>query len=703
MRPALARSPRDVTAAGTELGRLSALLGARWRRLAPRLARDPYLAYTAALFPIAGVVLLAGRHFSELAALAGLSLIFIGAQAWLSGVPGRLRPLGDVGWSLIRLSLALLYVAAVIELSGGAAGPMAALFLPLIVASAALGTLQAVATGAAASLIYLVPELSTMGTTSELALRGITLAGISVLLAIGTRRLVVVLERTSRRLRAAMIAERRRSRQIGGMEAVSRLLMAGGPTDEVLDRALGVLHQRFGYGHVTIYRAEGERLVLSAQRGYDNPIASFDGSVGVVGRAMRSHRLQFVLDVQRDPDYIGIFDEVVSEICAPLLVDGQFLGVLNVESRDRLERTDRDVVASLADRLATVVALGHDRQALAERGAVLRRLHEFTQAVSATLVVDRLAAELVNGAQRVVPADVVALTILDRQTGRYRVRAATDLEATLVGAEVRLGEGLAGRAIRDRTQVFDDHPDRDRYPAWFEPPDGDWSPVLGAGVPLIRDGAVVGAISLVRRDLARPFQPIEREALELLAGHAALVISNAFLHDDLEELAITDPLTGLYNRRYFDETLDRIIATWHRSEPPVRRDISAILFDLDNFGEFNKQHGHQVGDMVLRSFAALLRERFRAADLVARLGGEEFMVVLEGADRAAAERLADEVRTRLSSRDLANEDGVRLLVTVSAGCAQLGEPRASREELVRAADVALFMAKRAGRDRVVSA
>jgi diguanylate cyclase (GGDEF)-like protein len=191
--------------------------------------------------------------------------------------------------------------------------------------------------------------------------------------------------------------------------------------------------------------------------------------------------------------------------------------------------------------------------------------------------------------------------------------------------------------------------------------------------------------------------------MELLAGHSALALANAFLHAEVEQLAIRDPLTGLYNRRYFDEALERVIASWHRATATGRRPVSAIMFDLDHFGDFNKRHGHQVGDLVLRTFAGILRDRFRASDLVARLGGEEFIVVLEGAERADAERVAEEVRGALKAHGLANEDGQRLQVTVSAGCTQLDETAATRDMLLRTADVALFMAKRAGRDRVVAA
>ncbi|HEV8252549.1 MAG TPA: GGDEF domain-containing protein, partial [Candidatus Limnocylindria bacterium] len=121
------------------------------------------------------------------------------------------------------------------------------------------------------------------------------------------------------------------------------------------------------------------------------------------------------------------------------------------------------------------------------------------------------------------------------------------------------------------------------------------------------------------------------------------------------------------------------------------------------FGDFNKQHGHQIGDVVLRTFAGVLRGRFRDADLVARFGGEEFVAILEGATRDAAVAIAEEILATLAETAIASDDGTRLAVTVSAGCAELYETEPTAEQLLRTADVALFMAKRAGRNRVVAA
>ncbi len=141
---------------------------------------------------------------------------------------------------------------------------------------------------------------------------------------------------------------------------------------------------------------------------------------------LRTGELQLVPDVSADPDYIPAPLAATSLICAPLSVDGNLLGILNVETSGgrTLEATDRSLISIIAGRIATAIALGRDRQALAARAELFRDLELFGRNVSSTLAVAALADQIVAAADRVVPADVLALTLLDRDTGRYSVRAA---------------------------------------------------------------------------------------------------------------------------------------------------------------------------------------------------------------------------------------------------------------------------------------
>jgi diguanylate cyclase (GGDEF)-like protein len=228
-------------------------------------------------------------------------------------------------------------------------------------------------------------------------------------------------------------------------------------------------------------------------------------------------------------------------------------------------------------------------------------------------------------------------------------------------------------------------------------------PVIATSVPLIRDGSVLGALTLWRSDRSRSFSELERDALAMVGEQASLAVTNVFLHGEVADLAVRDPLTGLFNRRYLDPALEQLLARQARVPHDERVPIAAILFDLDNFSDLNNRHGHQVGDEVLRAFSGILRARIRSTDLVARFGGEEFAAILYRATLDDAVRIADEVRAQLAATSIPVGSGEVLTATVSAGCSAIGPEQNTAEELLRAADVALYMAKRAGRDRVCAA
>ena len=205
---------------------------------------------------------------------------------------------------------------------------------------------------------------------------------------------------------------------------------------------------------------------------------------------------------------------------------------------------------------------------------------------------------------------------------------------------------------------------------------------------MLDDDRVVGAISLTRNDLSRIFSALEVEAMPLIGSQVTLALANVELHARVADAAIRDPLTGLWNRRHLEVSTSRLFAARGRL-PLGRRPIAIILFDLDHFGAFNKQHGHIIGDAVLRSFGSILSGRLRSSDIVARFGGEEFVAILDGATVEEAHRVADEIRRELESTRVTGADGESLRATVSAGCASLGPSVSTLEALLEVADVGL--------------
>jgi diguanylate cyclase (GGDEF)-like protein len=188
------------------------------------------------------------------------------------------------------------------------------------------------------------------------------------------------------------------------------------------------------------------------------------------------------------------------------------------------------------------------------------------------------------------------------------------------------------------------------------------------------------------------------ERLATGAGeHIALALANLDLRAALQRQSIREPLTGLYNRRYLDETLARELRRADRESSPV----SFLMVDIDQFKAFNDRYGHGAGDAGLRQVAELLLEGVRGEDVVCRYGGEEFAVVLCGVRADDALDRAERIRSRVAETELHWHQQGLTSVTVSIGVATYPVHARSSDKLMRAADAALYQAKRTGRNRVV--
>jgi diguanylate cyclase (GGDEF)-like protein len=165
----------------------------------------------------------------------------------------------------------------------------------------------------------------------------------------------------------------------------------------------------------------------------------------------------------------------------------------------------------------------------------------------------------------------------------------------------------------------------------------------------------------------------------------------------LHEQAISDPLTGLYNRRYLSEFLPRELARARRSATPV----AVILIDLDHFKRINDSFGHEAGDIVLTAIGNLLKAKVRGSDIACRYGGEEFALVLPATGADAAERRAEDIRLAIADLRLSHAEKRLGKITASLGIALFPDHAEDTDSILRAADMALYAAKGAGRNRVI--
>ena len=212
--------------------------------------------------------------------------------------------------------------------------------------------------------------------------------------------------------------------------------------------------------------------------------------------------------------------------------------------------------------------------------------------------------------------------------------------------------------------------------------------------PLIANGETLGVLQLRRREGLMDAHA--RAVLSTLAERTALAIANLRLREDLLAQSIHDPLTGLFNRRYMEETL-RIE---ERRSRRSGRGFGVLMLDLDHFKELNDRHGHETGDRILREFSRVLLSQTRGGDVACRYGGEEFTVILPGATRETSAQRARQLRGAIATARFEIPGEASASITVSVGVAAFPDDGRDWEKVLQQADMALYRAKQGGRDRV---
>ena len=217
-------------------------------------------------------------------------------------------------------------------------------------------------------------------------------------------------------------------------------------------------------------------------------------------------------------------------------------------------------------------------------------------------------------------------------------------------------------------------------------------------LPLLAHGEAIGILHFQMIAPGEVPQPVLL-TVNMFAEQVGLSIANIRLREALRSQSIRDPLTGLYNRRYLEEMLERETRRAVRSE----QGLGVLMLDLDQFKKFNDTYGHDAGDTVLRETAAFLLKSVRAEDIVCRFGGEEFLVILPQANLKVSQARAERIRSKLRELTVLHQGQPLGRITVSVGVAELPSHGTTPKELIEGADAALYRAKKEGRDRVTVA
>lgn len=398
--------------------------------------------------------------------------------------------------------------------------------------------------------------------------------------------------------------------------------------------------------------------------------------------------------------------------CLPLLVEGEPSHMLLVSRRyvaDDVEQARKHYrflylisqnLAMAITRETMLKRIHEDQDILLENATRNRIFLEISKDLTSTLDPIVILQKAFDQFRKIISFTSISVLLFDDLDNTYRLIVQPG-EAISVKFQKKLAESIFA--------LFSDYPaepplTRENFhkPAFFKPqtpgkkPVGDFKHALH--LPIVIAERVCGLIHLTRKD-DTPFSNHELDITSQFTGIFITSIKNALIHKRTEKLAFTDPLTELFNHRYFQETLSHEFIRARRYAKP----LSLMVIDIDFFKRFNDTYGHLVGDKVLRHVAGIFKSSVREQiDTVARYGGEEFAVVLPETSIEGAKLFAERIRDKVEKSRVI-EDGMELSVTLSIGVScTLVTQCEKTSDLIEAADVALYRAKDSGRNKVLT-
>ncbi len=323
----------------------------------------------------------------------------------------------------------------------------------------------------------------------------------------------------------------------------------------------------------------------------------------------------------------------------------------------------------------------------------LTLLADLARTMTSTLRLDELLRRVVDLVGGTLGHEAFAVLLVDERAGDLVVGSAFGVDPSVEGSRMKIGEGIAGWAVQHKEMqlVRDTRIDR-RFPAHFWTA-GQQGSLLA--LPLLHQDACLGTFDFFRPTVDA-FGEEEVRFLQAVASQAAMAIANARLHERSVELSLTDPLTGLRNRRAFRERVEAELDRSGRFAHP----FAVALLDVDDLGALGERHGQLAADAVVRRVAGLLASGLRKADTVAR--HREFALLLPRADRQAALEVVEKLRAIVSGAAFSLGDEAACHVSLSAGVSSYPGDAGDVDALLDCADAALSAAKRAGRDRALA-
>jgi two-component system, cell cycle response regulator len=431
---------------------------------------------------------------------------------------------------------------------------------------------------------------------------------------------------------------------------------------------------------------------------HDAPFSTGDGVLAAVIAKKEAVLLENLRPSYKVPYYAGACP-VRALAAIPVVDDGIVRGVLALDRVESRAFTPHEHELAAQAARYCLRAIQNERvfvqleRAKVEQG----KLYRAAQALGAALSEREVVEAGVRAAREIASFELAAVTVWDETAKMHEVCAAKseggEIE-DLVGQRFKHNAGLVSMVVTNRFPL--------PYKGEFDPAHQvvltkrlSWPSMPSLLVlPLLHHDRPLGTLILGAKR-RHAFGDTVRPTLEVLASHLAVSLSNARMVQKLETMATTDGMTGLFNKRAMLEAAAQKVAAASR----FGRKLSVLVTDIDFFKNVNDTYGHDVGDHVIKGLGEILKRQKRTTDVVARFGGEEFVILCEQTDEEGAQNLGERIREELGQTKFATPQG-SLSVTCSVGVATFPAAGATWDELFKAADEALYVSKRSGRNRV---
>ncbi len=494
----------------------------------------------------------------------------------------------------------------------------------------------------------------------------------------------------------------RRVGQLSLLQQVSERLVKSLDEKEIYQIAIQAIADIFGYDETAISLATGDnQLELVAigglkdygfERGFRQEIGQ-----GIMGHVAKTSKPYYTASVEHDDIYYHPQGQGAgAALGVPMRYEDKLIGVVYIQNAtpNSIIEDDIPVLETLANHLASALQNARLFADVQDHLTAANSLQSISQVVTSSLDLEKIFTIVVALLQENYGFNHVCIYQLEGDV--LRLGAQVGYPTDLVIHEIRITSGVAGRAIRTRQTQF--LPNVKDDPSFLRASHEVQSEIC---VPLLKDNIVLGVLNVESTEV-RPLTAKDVELLEAFARPVAMAMDNARLHARVKSLALTDGLTGLINRRAFDQYLETEIARAAR----YSHTLSLIILDIDSFKAYNDLHGHPAGDERLKSIAGILTENVRHPDVAARYGGEEFAVILPHTDKTGALVMAERLRIASASQspDYVPSPGHPVAgYTISLGVATFPHDGKTSKELLLAADNAELHAKRLGKNQTRAA